>query len=147
MSVSGEIEKLKAQHAEGTLTDTEFAAAKQRVLSRGGPERDRGGHGRALWALVVVVIVAAGAALVMLDEINMSVRMIAGGVGAVAAAAGCVMSVAEDLSLTAAVGFGLAGLAIAAVAFAALSPILIPAALILLAIAAVWAWFGDMFTG
>jgi hypothetical protein len=146
MSISGEIEKLKAQHAEGTLSDAEFAAAKKRVLSRHGPQRDRGGLNWALWTLVVVVVVASGAALAMLDEISRSVQMIAGGVGLVGAAAACVMSVAEDLSLTAAFGFGLAGLAIGAVAFAALSPILIPAALALLAIGALWSWFGDMFT-
>jgi hypothetical protein len=146
MSISGEIEKLKAQHAAGTLTDAEFAAAKQRVLA-GGKPRDRGGLGWALWALIVVVIVAAGAVLVVLDEISRSVQMIAGGVGLLAGAGGAVMAVAEDLSLTAAIGFGLAALAIGAVAFAALSPILIPAALVLLAVAAVWTWFGDMFTG
>jgi len=146
MSISEEIEKLKAQHAAGTLTDAEFAAAKQRVLS-GGKARDRGGLGWALWALIVVVVVAAGAVLVMLDGIGKSLQMIAGGVGVLGAAAGAVMSVSEDLSLTAVFGFALAALAIGAVAFAALSPILIPVALVLLAVAAVWTWFGDMFTG
>lgn len=147
MSIAEDIEKLKAQHAEGTLTDAEFAAAKGRLLSGAGAARNRGGVGWVLWTLVVVIVVASGAALFLLDEINRSVQMIAGGVGVVAAAAGAVMSVAEDISLTGAIGFGLAGLAIGAVAFAALSPILIPAALILFASAGIWAWLGDFFTG
>jgi len=146
MSISGELERLKAMHADGTLSDAEYAAAKRRVLA-GGKARDRGSLGWALWALIVVVVVAAGAVLLMLDEINRSVQLIAGGVGVLAGAAGAALAVAEAVSLPAAFGFGLAALAIGAVAFAALSPILIPAALVLLAVAAVWTWFGDMFTG
>jgi len=147
MSISGELERLKAMHADGTLSDAEYAAAKRRVLSGGTRARERGGLGWALWALVLVVVVAAGAVLVMLDEISQSLQMVAGGVGVLAAAAGAVLSVSEDLSLTAVLGFALAALAIGAVAFAALSPLLIPVALVLLAVAAIWTWFGDMFTG
>lgn len=147
MSISGELERLKAQHADGTLSDAEYAAAKRRVLSDGAGSRARSGVGWALWALIVVVVVAAGAVLAMLDGIGHSLRMIAGGVGVLAAAAGAVMSVTEDLSLTAVIGFAIAALAIGAVAFAALSPILIPVALVVLVVVALKDLFGDWFTG
>ena len=150
MSLATELEKLKALHADGTLSDAEYEAAKARLISGAASTAKadgQSGTGWALWTLVVVVVIAAGAALFMLDEINRSVQMIVGGVGLVAAAAGSVLSLTEDLSMTALCGFGLAGLAIGAVAFAALSPILIPAALVVLVIGMVWAWFGDLFTG
>lgn len=149
MSAADEIEKLRLRKQAGSLSEAEFEAAKTRALEAGPARREAEGSrgiSRGLWAFVVVVLAGAGAALVMLDEISRSVQIIAGGAGIVAAAAGCVMSVAEDLSITAVFGFGLAARAIGAVAFAALSPILIPAALVLLALVTAREWIADIFT-
>lgn len=148
MAMAEEIERLARLRDAGQLSEEEFAAAKARVLAggAGAAKGDTGTH-RALWALVIVVVIAAGAALVMLDEIGRTLELIAGSVGLIAAAGGAVLAVTEDLSLVTVSGFGLAALAIAAVAFAAISPVVLLVAAVVLAVAAAWTWLGDLFTG
>jgi hypothetical protein len=151
MSVSREIERLKALRADGTLSDAEYEAAKAKALGGAVPRvearRARGGTSWALWVLLVVVVVASGAVLVMLEEISRSVELVAGGVGVLAAAGGAVMSVMEDVSVAGVLAFALVGAAIGAVVFAAMAPVLIVAALVALPVALAWGWIEEMFNG
>ncbi|MGF1445824.1 MAG: SHOCT domain-containing protein [Pikeienuella sp.] len=148
MKISDEIAALKRQHDEGTLSAAEFEAAKAKLLADRRPPPERtAGISTALWALIFVVVIAAGAGLFLLDEINRSLQLLVGSVGVIAAAAGTVLSVTEEMSISSVLAFAIAGLAIGAVAFAALSPVLIPVALLVLAIGALKEWLGDLFTG
>jgi len=151
MAVAEEIERLKALRDAGTLSEAEFEEAKAKAL-RPGPSAPAGstsGRGTrwAIWTLVIMVAGAAAAALYFLDSMSRSLELIAGGVGVVAAAAGAVMSVTEDLSITGLVGFIVIGLAIGAVAFAAMAPVLLLAALIIFPVVIIWGWIGESFTG
>lgn len=144
MSISGELERLKAMHANGTLSDAEYEAAKAKAL--GGAETGRRERSSLVWAirvLMVVVVVAAGAILVMLDDMSRSLEIMAGGVGVLGAAAGAVMSVVEDASFGEIAVFGIAGLAIGAVVFAGLAPVVIVVGLVLLPIGLLWSWIAE----
>lgn len=150
MAVAREIERLEALRKAGSLTDAEFETAKAKALQAAAPAQARRGSGGvswALWALVIVVAAGAAAALVMLDGMSRSMEIIAGCLGVVAAAAGTVMSAMEEFSIGGIVAFAVIGVAIGAVAFAALAPVLIIGALIVFPIALVWAWMGDIFGG
>ena len=147
MSISGELERLKALHAEGTLSDAEYQAAKAKALGSPAPgRRERSSLVWAVRALVVVAVVAAGAVLVMLDDISRSLEVIAGGVGLLGAAAGAVIGVMEDASLGEVAVFAVVGLAIGAVVFAGLAPIVIVVALVLLPIGLLWNWIAELIS-
>ncbi len=146
MAVADEIEKLKRQHAEGTLTDAEFAAAKAKLLAA---RDESGGRGvsRALWALVIVVLVAAAAAVFLLGEAGQQLKIIAGAAALCAGLLGSVLAGLEDIGILAIGALALGAVAIALVAFAVVAPWVLLVALPVLAIGALWAWMGDVIGG
>lgn len=145
MTVAAELEKLKALRDAGDLSEAEFETAKARVLAGAtAAPAEGGGVSRALWALVIVVVVAAGAALVIVDGLSRSLELIAGCLGILAAAAGAVLNVMEDASIAGIAGFCAVGIAVAAVVFAGLAPVLIVAALVLLPIGLLWGWISGL---
>ncbi|MEM9147535.1 MAG: SHOCT domain-containing protein [Pseudomonadota bacterium] len=144
MSIADEIAKLERLRAEGTLSDAEFDAAKNKLL-QGAPERSENSTiAWGIWTLVVVVLVAAGAVLFMLNDLSEGVKLIAGTLGLGAAAAGGVLASLEDISVLGIIGFGVAGLGIAAVAFLGVAPIIVPIVLVVAALVALWTWFGGV---
>lgn len=147
MSIADEIAKLERLRADGTLSQPEFEAAKQKALSGASIRSGSGdsGVGRVLWVLVIVVVVAAGAVLFALDGISQQLKLVSGGVGVLAAAAGGVMSVMEEVGTVGTLAFVVLGLAIGAVAFLAAAPIVLPVVLVVAAVGAGIAWFGDIF--
>jgi len=153
MSVTDEIEKLQAMRAAGTLSDEEFSRAKDKVLARDRPRpapprrRDRSGTSWALWILVVLVAAGAAGVLVMLDGISKQLELVVGCLGIVAACAGAVMSVMEDLSLGGTLAFVVIGVAIGAVVFAAMAPIVIVVALVCFPVVLLWGWISEAIGG
>lgn len=146
MSISTELERLKALHADGTLTDAEFEAAKARLLSQDRPARaDRGSLSWALWALVVVAFLGAAGIIVVLDQASQSLRVAAGAAALAAGTLGGILSVMEDFSGVAIGGLGLGAVAIAAIAFTGAGPVLLLGVVAVLAVGAAVSWFGDLF--
>lgn len=145
MSIADEIAKLERLRADGTLSEAEFEAAKQKALSGASPsstQSESGGIASVLWVLVIVIVVAAGAVLFALNDISEELKLITGGVGVVAAAAGSVMGMMEEVGTLGILAFVVLGLAIGAVAFLAVAPIVVPIVLAVAGVGALWAWFG-----
>ncbi len=148
MSVADEIEKLRRLRESGSLTDEEFEAAKQRAISGTAPaSADNGGTHRALWALVVAVLLAGAGVVFFLHEAGETLKLIAGTAAVAAGLAGAALGAMEDLGVLAIGAFGLGAIAIGAVVFVGLAPVIIPVALAVLAVVAIWAWLGEFFTG
>ncbi|MEL6219803.1 MAG: SHOCT domain-containing protein [Pseudomonadota bacterium] len=144
MSIADEVEKLERLRADGSLTDAEFEAAKKKLLTKPAPKSENSSISSVLWVLVVVVVVAAGAVLFLLQDISESVRLAAGGAGVLAAVSGSVMGMMEDASFLTILLVSVCGIAIGAVAFLAVAPIVLPVVLVVAAVGAAWAWFGDI---
>ncbi|MGF1501024.1 MAG: SHOCT domain-containing protein [Paracoccaceae bacterium] len=148
MSLSEELKRLEELRDTGTLTEAEFEAAKKKTLE-GRQESPSGSQSTpwAIWALVIVVAVGAGGMLYFLDGISRSLELVVGSLGVVAAAAGTVMSVTEDFSIMGVIAFIVLGLAIGAVAFAAMAPVILLAALVIVPVVFAWGWITELFTG
>jgi len=145
MSIATELAKLKALRRSGDLSEVEYDRAKARVLGEGAGEA--GGHGltRALWALVIAVLVGAAAVVVLLDGLSESLRVVAGSAVLVAGTLGGILGVAEDLSVLMVGGLAVGAVAIAAIAFTGAAPVLVLVVLAAMAVGAVVSWFGDVF--
>ncbi len=146
MSIADELAKLESLRDRGTLSESEYEAAKARTLagSASAEASGTGGSHTALWALVIVVFLAGAGIVAFLAEASATLQLIAGSAAVLAGLAGAVLAAMEDVGLLAIGGLGLGALVVGAVVFAGLAPVLIPAVIGVLAVGALVTWIGGL---